>query len=160
MKNGKSPGTDGFGAEFFKCFWKGISVFVVRSLNEAFREGELSTTQEGITCIPKGNKPKEFIKNWRPISLINVIYKIGSSCIVNQIKQILPSPISDDQTGFIPNRYTGDNRRWIYDMMNYLEAKQLPGMLLCLDFKKVFDSLDWQFMFKVLKAYGFGNNIC
>ena len=63
--------TDGFSAEFFKCFWKSISVFVVRSLNEAFtfREGELSTMQnEGITCILKGDKPKEFIKNWRPVS--------------------------------------------------------------------------------------------
>ena len=92
--------------------------------------------------------------------MINVIYKIGSSCIANRIKQILPSLISDDQTGFIPNRYIGDNIRWIYDTMNYLEAKQLAGMLLCLDFEKAFDSLDWQFTFKVLEAYGFGDDIC
>ena len=59
---------------------------------------------------------------------------------MNQIKQILPSLISDDQTGFTPNGYTGDNRRWIYNMMNYLEAKQLLGMILCLDFEKAFDS--------------------
>ena len=61
--NRKSPGTDGCGAECFKYFGNSIDVFVVRSLNEAFREGELSTTQkEGIiTCIPKGDKPKEFI---------------------------------------------------------------------------------------------------
>ena len=45
-------------------------------------------------------------------------------------------------------------------MMNYLEAKQLPGMILCLDFEKAFDSLDWQFMFKVLNAYGFGDDMC
>ena len=63
MKNGKSPGTDGFGAEFFQCFWKQIGDFVVRALNESFRDGELSATQKQgiITCIPKGDKNKDFI---------------------------------------------------------------------------------------------------
>ena len=162
MNNGKSPGTDGFGAEFFKFFWKQLGPFVVRALNQAYRDGELSTTQkEGlITCIPKGNKPKEYIKNWRPISLLNVIYKIGSACIANRIKKVLPQLINDDQTGFITNRYIGDNIRLIYDLMDYLATKQLPGLLLCLDFEKAFDSLDWCFMLKVLKAYGFGNSVC
>ena len=48
----------------------------------------------------------------------------------------------------------------IYDLINYLNQKGLPGLLLCLDFEKAFDSLDWQFMFKVLKAFGFGNDVC
>ena len=54
MKHEKSPGTDGSGAEIFKCFWKQLGPFVVRALNKAFEDGELSTTQkEGIiTCIP------------------------------------------------------------------------------------------------------------
>ena len=122
MKNGKSPGSDGFGAEFFKCFWKQIGVFVTRALNESFREGELSNTQkEGIIiCIPKEGKAKEYVKNWRPISLLNIIYKIGSSCIASRIKTVLPSLISEDQTGFVPSRYIGSNIRLIYDMMHYL----------------------------------------
>lgn len=162
MQNGKSPGSDGFGAEFFKFFWKQIGPFVVRALNEAYRDGELSTTQkEGvITCIPKEDKPKEFVKNWRPISLLNVIYKIGSSCIANRIKAVLPKLVHEDQTGFIANRYMGDNIRLIYDLMHYLDTQQLPGMLLCLDFEKAFDTVDWGFMFKVLRAYGFGRDIC
>ena len=47
-----------------KCFWRQIGDFFVRALNEAFRDGELSATQkQGIlTCIPKGDKNKEFIK--------------------------------------------------------------------------------------------------
>ena len=39
MKNGKSPGADGLGAEFFKCFWKKLGLFVFRALNEAFIDG-------------------------------------------------------------------------------------------------------------------------
>ena len=98
MSNGKSPGTDGFGAEFFKFFWKKLGPYVVRALNQSFRDGELSATQkEGIiTCIPKTDKPKEFIKNWRPISLFNVLYKIGATCMANRIKVYLPQFINED----------------------------------------------------------------
>ena len=107
---------------FLKCFWGQIGDFVVRALNESFRDGELSATQKQgiITCIPKGDKNKDFIKNWRQISLLNVIYKIGSSCIANRIKTVLPLLINEDQSGFILNRYIGDNIRLIYDLINYL----------------------------------------
>ena len=162
MKNGKSPGTDGFTVDFFKFFWNQLGIFVVRSLNRAYEDGELSSTQkEGlITCIPKKDKPRELIKNWRPISLLNVVYKIGSACIANRIKTVLPTLISEDQTGFMSNRYMGDNIRLIYDVINYLKSKNIPGLLLCIDFEKAFDSLSWNFLFKVLEAYGFTENIC
>ena len=162
MKNGKSPGSDGFTVEFFKVFWIRLGFFVVRSLNEGFLKGELSSTQkEGvIVCIPKGDKPREFIKNWRPISLLNLVYKIGSGCIANRLKNVLPSLIHEDQTGFIRNRYLGDNVRLIYDLIDYLNVNDLPGLLLCLDFEKAFDSVSWEFMFKVLEAFGCGPDIC
>ena len=44
-------------------------------------------------------------------------------------------------------------------MINYLNLKNQPGLLLSIDFEKAFDSLSWKFMFKVLKAYGFGTCI-
>ena len=162
MQNNKSPGSDGFTVEFFKFFWSILGNFVVRSLNEGFRKNELSSTQkEGvIVCIPKGDRPKEYIQNWRPITLLNVVYKIGSSCIANRLKLILPSIISEDQTGFMQNRYIGDNIRLIYDIIDYLQKYNKPGLLLCLDFEKAFDSLNWEFMFKVLRAFGCGPDFC
>jgi hypothetical protein len=77
MSNNTSPGNDGFTVEFFKFFWKDIGVFLVRSINYAYAKGKLSVTQKQgvITCIPKGNKDKFYLKNWRPISLLNVAYK-------------------------------------------------------------------------------------
>ena len=137
-------------------------MLVVRALNWGFRKGELSCTQrEGIiTCIPKGDKRRDFIKNWRPISLLNVVYKIGSAAIANQIKTVLPELINEDQTGFMSGRYIGDNLRLIYDMIAYLKENNLPGLLLNIDFEKAFDSVDWKFMFKVLKAFGFKQDIC
>ena len=55
MKNGKSPGTDGFTSEFYKFFWVDIGNEVLKSLNEASYTGELSTTQKQgiITLLPK-----------------------------------------------------------------------------------------------------------
>ena len=86
-----------------------LGPFVVRALNKAFEDVELSTTQKEdiITCIPKGDKPRDNIKNRRPISLLNVIYKIGSFCIASRIQRVLPSLIDGDQTGFISSRYMG-----------------------------------------------------
>ena len=120
MKKYKSPGSDGFTAEFFKFFWLQLGSFVVRSLNDGFRKDELSTTQkEGIIiCIPKGDKSKDLNKNWRPISLLNVVYKIGSACIAKRLKSVLPSWINEDQTGFMANIYIGDNIRLIYDLIS------------------------------------------
>ena len=63
MKNDKSPGLSGFSADFFKVFWKQFGHFVLRSLNYSYRMGNLSITQRQgiITCIPKENKPKQFL---------------------------------------------------------------------------------------------------
>ena len=72
MKNGKSPGTDGITIEFIKFFWLQIGDLIVRSLNDGFMKNKMSVTQrEGvIVCLPKGEKPREFLKNWRPITLL------------------------------------------------------------------------------------------
>jgi len=72
----------------------------------------------------------------------------------------LPKLINDDQSGYIAGRYIGNNIRFIYDLINYLNVSKKPGLLLSIDFEKAFDSVDWKFMHKVLKAFGFGPDIC
>ena len=83
MKNDKSPGNDGFTSIFYKLFWNKIGHFVVKALNYAFISKSFSRNVKlgTITCIPKENKERQFLKNWRPITLLNVLYKLASGSI-------------------------------------------------------------------------------
>ena len=161
MKNNKSPGSSGFTVEFFKFFWTDLKFFWLNSINAGFDKGELSVTQkEGvIVCIPKGDKCKKYIKNWRPISLLNVSYKIASGVIASRIKNVLPSIINVDQSGFMTNRFTGDNLRLIYDTLHFGLEQNKAGLLLLIDFEKAFDSVAWSFIRKSLLYFNFKDGI-
>lgn len=158
MANDKTPGSDGFTANYFKMFWKDLGLFVVRSENYALEIGQMSVTQRQdiITCISKENKSKQFLKNWRSITLLNTVYKIASGSIAARIKTVLNNLISDEQTAFIKNRYIGENTRLIYDIMHYADENNIPGLLLLIDFEKAFDSLSWSFIQKTLNFFNFG----
>ena len=100
------------------------------------------------------------MKNWRPISLLNIDFKIASAAIANRLKPILFSIISDTQKGFIKNRFMGETTRLLFDMMHYLEENGLEGLLLLVDFEKAFDSLEWDFLKNALKSFNFGPSFC
>lgn len=99
------------------------------------------------------------MKNWRPITLLNVIYKIASGCIAERLKTVLSKLISSDQTGFIKGRYIGENTRLIYDIMHYTDEKNIPGLLLITDFEKAFDTISWDCIRRVLTFFNFGDSI-
>ena len=158
MKNSKSPGSDGFTAEFFKFFWKDLGIFILNSINYAYKNDSLSVTQKQgvITCLPKPNKNKHFLKNWRPISLLNVVYKMMSSVIANRLKSVLDKVISNDQKGFISGRFIGENIRLIYDILFESKQQNIPGLLVSIDFQQAFDSISWKFIDKTLDYFNFG----
>ena len=64
-------------------------------------------------------KIENFFKNWYPISLLSVLYKMLSSAIAERLKIILDKLVSKHQTGFNKGRYVGESTRLIYDIMNY-----------------------------------------
>ena len=73
-----------------------------------------------ISLIPKKAKDKTILENLRPISLLNVDYKILTKVIANRIEKTLPTLINPDQTGYVKSRYIGENVRLINDINNKL----------------------------------------
>ena len=161
MKDNKSPGNSGFTTEFYKFFFQNIGHFLVRSINHGFSIKKLSVSQRQgvITCLPKEGKNLQKLNNWRPISLLNVAYKIASTCISNRIKSTLEYLISEQQTGFQSGKFIGSNINLMYDILSFTESEQIPGMLVLVDFYKAFDSIAWSFIDQVLEFLNFGDDI-
>ena len=161
MEPNKSPGTDGLPAEFYKRFWSDVNPYLINALNNSYEKGLLSVSQRRglISLIPKKNKPTDQLKNWRPITLLNCDYKIATKSIASRIRKVLPKIINNDQTGFMKNRFIGENIRLIDSLINFTNKEQIPGLLLFIDFEKAFDSLEWSFIHKTLQYYNFGKSL-
>ena len=153
-----SPGSSGFSGGFYKMFWRNLKHFIVNSLNYAYETGNLSVTQKlgVIILLPKSDKDKKFLSNWRPISLLNHVYKILSGALAERLKPVLPSIIHGDQKGFVSDRYIGECIRNTYDIIEYAKNNNRSGLLLCIDFEKAFDSISHSFIIKTLHFFGFG----
>ncbi len=114
-----------------------------------------------IVLIQKPNKDIFNLDNWRPISLLNIDYKILAAVYANRLKQCLEEVISETQSGFMKNRHISNNIRLILDLLDYSDLVSNDALILFLDFFKAFDTVEHNFIFKALVNFGFGNNfIC
>ena len=161
MKQNKTPGYDGFPTEFYTVFWPDISDMLFNSYKYSFDNGIMSMSQRnGVitnTLLPKKDKDCMYIKNYRPISLLTVDYKIFAKMLANRLKKYLHNIVNPDQSGFLKGRNIGNNIRLILDIIDYTNLNDIPGAILLLDIEKAFDSVSHDFLFQVLKHFNFGD---
>ena len=119
FQNDKTPADDGFTKEFYKAFFDILGNALLESFNAGFKNGQLSVSQKRgiISLIPKDENNLTTLSNWRPITLLNVDYKILAKVIAKRIESVLPKLIHPDQTGFIKGRYIGKNVRLLEDIL-------------------------------------------
>ena len=160
-KNSVTPGSSGFTFDFYKFFWRDLKHFIKRSVDYAFENNRLAVSQSLgiINIIPKGEKDKRYLSNWRPICLLNSLYKIISGVISERIKPSLDYLIHGDQKGFVAGRYIGEVVRTTFDVIQYAKDNNKTGLLLLVDFEKAYDSISFKFINKALKFFNFGNDL-
>ena len=160
MANNKSPGNDGLSKEFYVCFFNEIHTYLLNTLNCSLSCGHMTSSQRQavITLIGKKGRDKRLLKNWRPISLINVDAKIASKASALRIRKVLSSLISSDQTAYVKRRYIGESVRLLNDILEYTDNNNIEAILFSADFEKAFDSVDHTFLFATLTEFGFGRD--
>jgi hypothetical protein len=122
MPNGKAPGPDGFTVEFFKACWEVVRYDVYGVVEESRRLASVLKALNGtmITLIPKENEARTR-DLYMPIDLCNVVYKIISNVIANRLKPLLPTLISQEQTGFVKGRQILDNIIHAHELIHTLK---------------------------------------
>ena len=158
MANNKSPGNACLSKEFYVCFFNEIYTNLLKTLNCSFSCGHMTSSQRQamITLIEKKGRDKRLLKNWRPISLINVDAKIASKALTLRIRKVLSGLISSDQTAYVKGRYIGESVRLLNDILEYTDNNNIEAILFSADFEKAFDSVDHTFLFATLTEFSFG----
>lgn len=110
MGASKAPSPDGFHVGFYQLHWDVLGPDVTTVVLDFLNGGVLLEVinKTTIALIPKVKHPQE-MKNYRPISHCNVIYKLCSKVIVNRLRSFLYEIVSEEHSAFIPGRLITDN---------------------------------------------------
>ena len=159
--NNKTPGNDGLTNEFYKTFWDELKSPLMEGINRFFFAKILSISQRQtvIKLIGRKHHDKQYIRNWRPIYLLNVDTKILSKAVSRKLKAVLPTLIFSQQTAYVENRFIGESGRLIFDVIEISDWLNIEGFLVNMDIDKCFDSLDHDFISSVLRKFRFGKKL-
>uniref|UniRef100_A0A3B3D4V0 Reverse transcriptase domain-containing protein n=1 Tax=Oryzias melastigma TaxID=30732 RepID=A0A3B3D4V0_ORYME len=152
-------GEDGFPAEWYKQFKELIISQLRICFNHVLAGGKTppSWKRAIISIIPKPGKDRTTCGSYRPISVLNIDYRLFASILARRLEQITPELIDTDQTGFIKNRQTYDNIRRALHVIDMMKSQK--SVAISLDAEKAFDSVNWNYLYLVLSRFGFNNQI-
>jgi hypothetical protein len=139
----KAPGPDGMPAIFFKRFWDLVGGKVQQEILGILNGGSIPAgwNETVIVLIPKIKNP-ERIKDLRPISLCNLVFKIVSKVIACRLKEVLDDIISQSQSAFVAGRLITDNILLAYETTHFMRMRKggRDGLAAVkLDMSKAFD---------------------
>lgn len=157
MPADKSPGPDGYTSEFFKASWDITGRDFVVAIKSFFDKGFLpkGVNSTILALIPKKNE-SIYMKDYRPISCCNVIYKVISKILANRMKRILPLFISLNQSAFVKDRLLMENVLLASELVkSYHKESVSERCAVKIDISKAFDSVQWSFLLSVLGALHF-----
>ena len=155
----KAPGPDGMPTLFFQKYWDIVGPCVLDCVLQALNSGTIPphANETYICLVPKTKNPQK-ISEYRPINLCNVIYKIMSKVLANQLKKILPVVISEAQSAFVPGRLISDNVLVTFETMHTIDQRRKGKeglMAIKLDMSKAYDRVEWSYLEAIMRRMGF-----
>ena len=156
MNLNKSPGEDGLTVEFYLTYWNIVKYDLIDVLNAMLDLKSLSKSQKlGIVTLFHKSGEKFYLKNWRPITLLNVDYKIFTKLLISRLKPLLHKFISPEQYCSVPGKSIINCNILLRDILYYVVENDMEVALVNLDFLQAFNIVNVKFNFKTMKVVGF-----
>lgn len=155
FQTAKTPGLDGIPAEFYKTNAGLVIPWFHTLLLSMLEEGCLPPTMSEavIVVIPKPNKDPALCSSYHQISLLNVDAKIVTKIPANRLIPVILTLVHGDQTGFMPGKGTDINKRHLYTHISLAATEGSQGVVASLDAEEAFDSVEWEFLWRVLEKF-------
>jgi hypothetical protein len=161
MQDNKTPGPDGFPAEFNQVFWGVIKDDLLAMFHEFHKDTlDLFSLNFGIiTLIPKIENATK-IQQYRPICVLNVSFKIFTKVGTNRLNKVARTVVSPTQTAFMPGRNITEGVVILHETIHELHTKKSNGVIFKIDFEKAYDKVKWSFLQQTLRMKGFSPKWC
>ena len=157
-KEGKAPGPDGIPYVFIYKFWpqlrKIITKIIMTVMNNKLMP--ISLPEGLVIFLPKSGKDPEKINAWRPLTMLNSIYKICSGILACRMDSIIVDVIHRQQYGFVKKRQAAD----LVELLNHIvkEKEDEKIAVVGMDFRGAFDTVKHEAIIRALKMKNFGPN--
>lgn len=153
----KAPGPDGLTFKILKQKWDIMKDDIASYVRYFENYGSLSRgcNSSFITVIPKVDDPIT-LTDYSPISLIGCMYKILAKILTNRLKLVTESVVDEVQTAYVAGRNILDGPLIINEILSWAKKAKEKIFLLKIDFKKAFDSINWNYLDSIMGQMGFG----
>ena len=158
----KAPSPDGMPPLFYQHFWQMVNQNIINSILSWLNSSTLPhlVNHTFIALIPKIKNP-EYITEYRPISLCNVLYKIFSKVLANRLKKLLPTIITEHQFAFTKDRLITNNILVAFETLYSMKKYKFGDngfMAFKLDMTKAYNWVEWSFLENLMRKMGFCEN--
>ena len=151
-----APGPDGLPVRFFQAFWPMVKDIILDLFSE-FSRGTLDMSRLNygiISLIPKVPGAAD-IRQFRPITVLNVIFRILAKGYATRAALIAPRIHHPNQSAFTKGRFILDGILVLHEIIHEVKSKHLRAVFFKIDFHKAYDTVHWSFLREVLLKRGF-----